>query len=264
VSEIAINFIALAIECDLGFTCSLAKKYPKLNQSNSKFLHKNRRRRKMDESCYWNKKTFAIVTGASRGIGRTLAEKISQQIGPDSVLLLISRDEKDLDSLQKAIETDRPSVRVHVGVTDLSNCDESALNGVVSSALAGESAESFAHALCVHNAGSLGDATKRCTDLLSVNSCVQYFQLNLASVVVLNAIFLRRFTSPVVQQRKTVVNMSSLCGVEPFSSLSLYCTGKAGRDMFFKVINPISIDPLFLLGWCCSLFYSSAIRLDRF
>ncbi|XP_046437830.1 sepiapterin reductase-like [Daphnia pulex] len=157
-------------------------------------------------------------------------------MGADSVLLLISRDEKDLDSLQKAIETDRPSVRVHVGVTDLSSCDESALNGVVSSALAGESAESFAHALCVHNAGSLGDATKRCTDLVSVNSCVQYFQLNLASVVVLNAIFLRRFASSPVQQRKTVVNMSSLCGVEPFSSLSLYCTGKAGRDMFFKVL----------------------------
>ena len=190
---------------------------------------------KMEESCYWNKKTFAIVTGSSRGIGRTLVEKISKQIGADSVLLLISRDEKDLDSLQKAIETDRPSVRVHVGVTDLSSCDESALNGVVSSALAGESAESFAHALCVHNAGSLGDATKRCTDLVSVNSCVQYFQLNLASVVVLNAIFLRRFASAAVQQRKTVVNMSSLCGVEPFSSLSLYCTGKAGRDMFFKV-----------------------------
>lgn len=183
---------------------------------------------------YWNKKTFAVVTGASRGIGRTLAEKIAQQIAPESVLLLISREEKSLGSLKKAIETDRPSVRVHIGVTDLSTCDESTLNGVVSSALAGDSAESFAHALCVHNAGSLGDATKRCSDLIQMNVCADYFRLNVASVVVLNAIFLRHFASG-VHQRKTIVNMSSLCAVEPFASVSLYCTGKAARDMFFKV-----------------------------
>lgn len=184
---------------------------------------------------YWNKKTFALVTGASRGIGRTLAEKIAKQIAPESVLLLISRDEKSLGSLKQAIETDRPAVRVYVGVTDLSTCDESALNGLVSSALAGDSAESFAHALCVHNVGSLGDATKRCSDLTQTTSCVDYFRLNVASVVVLNAIFLRHFASG-KQQRKTVVNMSSLCAVEPFASLSLYCTGKAARDMFFKVL----------------------------
>ncbi|KZS09035.1 Sepiapterin reductase [Daphnia magna] len=184
---------------------------------------------------YWNKKTFALVTGASRGIGRTLAEKIAKQIAPESVLLLISRDEKSLGSLKQAIETDRPAVRVYVGVTDLSTCDESALNGLVSSALAGDSAESFAHALCIHNVGSLGDATKRCSDLTQTTSCVDYFRLNVASVVVLNAIFLRHFASG-KQQRKTVVNMSSLCAVEPFASLSLYCTGKAARDMFFKVL----------------------------
>lgn len=187
---------------------------------------------------FWNKKTFAIVTGASRGIGRTLAESLAKQFAPDSVLLLISRDEEGLSSLQKAIKTDRPAVLVHVGVTDLSICDESVLNEIVSAAVADDSAESFTHALCVHNAGSLGDATKRCTDLVQVSSCVEYFQLNLASVMVLNALFLRRFASV---QRKTVVNMSSLCGVKPFASLSLYCTGKAARDMFFQV-NPITIN----------------------
>lgn len=197
--------------------------------------------RTMDESTtaeFWNKKTFAIVTGASRGIGRTLCELLAKQFAPDSVLLLISRDEKGLDSLKKAIGTDRPSVRVHVGVTDLSACDESVLNRIVSAALADDSAESFTHALCVHNAGSLGDATKRCTDLLQVDPCVDYFRLNLASVMVLNALFLRHFSGA---QRKTVVNMSSLCGVQPFASLSLYCSGKAARDMFFKVNGLLSI-----------------------
>lgn len=181
---------------------------------------------------YWNKRTFAIITGASRGIGKTLAETLAKYLAPTSVLVLISRDQKGLDSLQRTMTIDRPAIRVHVSATDLSTCDESTLDEIISSALSGDVSETFSHALCVHNAGSLGDATKRCTDLVEMTSCVEYFRLNLASVMVLNALFLRRFATA---KHKTVVNMSSLCGVEPFGSLALYCTGKAARDMFFKV-----------------------------
>lgn len=187
---------------------------------------------------FWNHKTFVIVTGASRGIGRTLAESMAKQFAPGSVLLLISRDEHGLQVLEKEISVNAPKVRVHLGVTDLSICNETALNDLVSAALTGDTAESFEHAVCIHNAGSLGDATKRCTDLLELDPLVEYFRLNLVSVAVLNAIFLRHFR---IVNRKTVVNMSSLCGVKPFASLSLYCTGKAARDMFFQV-NRITID----------------------
>lgn len=187
---------------------------------------------------FWNQKTFVIVTGASRGIGRTLSESLAKQLAPSSVLLLVSRDEKGLHSLQQTINNDWPEIRVHLGVTDLSSCDESTLNEIVSAALADDSAESFKHAVCIHNAGSLGDATKRCVDLIEIDPCVEYFRLNLASVMVLNALFLGRFVGV---KRKTVINMSSLCGIRPFASLSLYCAGKAARDMFFQV-NRITID----------------------
>lgn len=33
-----------------------------------------------------------------------------------------------------------------------------------------------------------------------------------------------------------VVNISSLCALKPFKSWTLYCTGKAARDMMFKVL----------------------------
>lgn len=33
-----------------------------------------------------------------------------------------------------------------------------------------------------------------------------------------------------------VINISSLCAVQPFKSWGLYCAGKAGRDMLFKVL----------------------------
>ena len=181
---------------------------------------------------FWHKKTFAIVTGASRGIGRTLAQLMAKKLAAGSVLLMISRDESELDSLQKSITSEQPSIRVHVGVADLSSCSEFALKEMLPAAQGDNSIESFSHAICIHNAGSLGDATKRCTDLLQIAPCVNYFHLNVVSVMVLNAIFLNRFAHV---KRKTIVNMSSLCGVEPFASLSLYCTGKAARDMFFQV-----------------------------
>lgn len=181
---------------------------------------------------YWHQKTFAIVTGASRGIGRTLVELMAEKLAPGSVILTISRDKVGLDSLQETISNKSPWIHVHVGVADLSSCDELILEEIISTVLGDSSIESFSHAICIHNAGSLGDATKRCTDLLQIEPCVNYFHLNVVSVMVLNAIFLQRFARV---KRKTVVNMSSLCGVQPFASLSLYCTGKAARDMFFQV-----------------------------
>ncbi|XP_061655358.1 sepiapterin reductase a isoform X2 [Phyllopteryx taeniolatus] len=36
--------------------------------------------------------------------------------------------------------------------------------------------------------------------------------------------------------RRCVVNISSLCAVKPFPSWVLYCTGKAAREMMFKVL----------------------------
>lgn len=181
---------------------------------------------------FWGKRVFAIVTGASRGIGKTLVEKLGGLVAPGSVLLLMSRDAESLNTLQATIESRCAGVHVHVGVADLSASDENTLNEMVRAAVGDRAPGSFDHALCVHNAGSLGDASKRCADLIELSPCLNYFQLNLASVVVLNALFLRG-TSTV--ERKTVVNISSLCGVEPFASLALYCAGKAARDMFFKV-----------------------------
>lgn len=181
---------------------------------------------------YWNKKTFVIITGASKGIGRTLTEKVAELVAKGSVLLLMSRDESLLQSLRSSIEEKRADVRVYISAVDLSTTDELSLSNIITLSLESDSPSDFEHAICVHNAASLGDVTKRCTDLLQWNPCVDYLRLNIASVVVLNALFLRVFNAV---QRKTVVNMSSLCGIEPFPSMALYCSGKAAREMFFKV-----------------------------
>ncbi len=181
---------------------------------------------------YWKRKTFVIITGASRGIGRAAAEKIADLVSPDSVILLVSRDEDQLTAVKTSIQK-HSKVNIQIGAVDLSACNEKTLSLLLSSTLAdlNMSWESFDHAICIHNAGSLGDLTKRAIDLNQTGECDEYFRLNLISVLILNGLFVKNFT----KTEKTVVNISSLCAVQPFPSFSLYCTGKAARDMFFKV-----------------------------
>jgi sepiapterin reductase len=178
-----------------------------------------------------NKKTFAVITGASRGIGRTLTEHLAAVLAPGSLLLLISRDEKGLNSLKALVIQRHPLIQISIAPTDLSTCDESTLDQIFTSVLS--DLQSFDHAVCVHNVGSLGDASKYCRDLVQMKEVMDYFQLNVASVVVLNALFFRTFRE--TRASKTVVNITSLCGIEAFPSFSLYSTGKAAREMFFKV-----------------------------
>lgn len=55
------------------------------------------------------------------------------------------------------------------------------------------------------------------------------------SVILLNAAFLR-LMSTLPNCVVKVINISSICALEPFKSWGLYCTGKAGRNMLFKVL----------------------------
>lgn len=69
-------------------------------------------------------------------------------------------------------------------------------------------------------------------DAAEINS---YWALNLTSMLCLTSSILRAFPdSPGLS--RTVVNISSLCALEPFKGWTLYCAGKAAREMMFKVL----------------------------
>ena len=57
-----------------------------------------------------------------------------------------------------------------------------------------------------------------------------------SSVILLNAAFLRLTSSLPSKVTVKVINITSLCALQPFKSWGLYCIGKAGRDMLFKVL----------------------------
>lgn len=91
------------------------------------------------------------------------------------------------------------------------------------------------HVILVNNAASLGDVSrymKSFTDMAEVDS---YLSFNVSSSLCLTTGVLEACPQR-PGQRRTVVNISSLCALKPYKSWVLYCTGKAARDMMFRVL----------------------------
>ncbi|XP_076020172.1 sepiapterin reductase-like [Genypterus blacodes] len=177
-------------------------------------------------------RAMCIITGASRGLGRTISKDMSLRMKPGSVLVLVARSGDELQAVKLELEAAREGVQVRTVQADLSLMDgvKSVITTCREAAL-----KDMEHLILINNAASLGDVSrfaKSFTDMSEVNA---YLSFNVSSALCL--------TSSVLQavpqchgQRRTVVNISSLCALEPFPSWVLYCTGKAARDMMFSVI----------------------------
>lgn len=63
----------------------------------------------------------------------------------------------------------------------------------------------------------------------------RYLSMNVSSALCLTAGILKVFPAH-VGLRRCVVHVSSLCALQPFPSWVLYCTGKAARNMMFRVL----------------------------
>ncbi|XP_046742674.1 sepiapterin reductase-like isoform X2 [Diprion similis] len=176
-------------------------------------------------------KVFLLVTGASQGIGKQITESFATLLGNGSVVLLIARNK---NALKETAQKLPKSLSVHTASMDLSVATADELKDVVCKALGSESATQFEKAVIVHNAGSLGDVSKPANDMKDFEIWRNYYNLNVFSPAILNGVFMELFNKE-TKVTRLVVNITSLCGIQPCKSLAYYCTGKAAREMFFKV-----------------------------
>ncbi|XP_020562483.1 sepiapterin reductase [Oryzias latipes] len=180
-------------------------------------------------------RALCIITGASRGFGRAVARDLSRLVQPGSVLVLAARSGDELRALQAELtdsEAGRAGLKVQVAVADVGRTE--GLEAIIRS-----SAEAFSEnidrVILINNAASLGDVsrfTRSFTDMAEVDS---YLSLNVSSSLCLTARVLQAFPGR-GGLRHTVVNVTSLCALQPFRSWVLYCTGKAAREMMFRVL----------------------------
>ncbi|KAM5227454.1 sepiapterin reductase [Ctenodactylus gundi] len=178
-------------------------------------------------------RAVCLLTGASRGFGRALAPLLAPLLSPGSVMLISARDDKALGQLEAELGSGWPELRVVRVPADLGS--EAGLQKLLAALRELPRPEGLQRLLLIHNAATLGDVSKGVIHLSDTTEVNSYWALNLTSTLCLTSGVLKAFPdSPGLS--RTVVNISSLCALQPFKGWSLYCAGKAARDMMFRVL----------------------------
>lgn len=183
-------------------------------------------------------KALVIITGASRGFGRALALEIAGRVDAGSVLILAARSKDRLQELQTHLSRDASQLTVRCVSADLARKED--IERVLTEVKETQRAD-IDHLLLFNNAGSLGDVSRYCRDFTDVDEVDSFLSFNVSSALcftsgVLNAVPRRPGLT------RVIVNISSLCAIKPFASWVLYCTGKAAREMMFRVLAEEEAD----------------------
>lgn len=181
------------------------------------------------------RKAFLVVTGASRGIGRTIVVEFSRRLPSHSVCLLLARSEPGLKDTKIEAEYANPNIIYHYKSLDLAKPEGEELTTLFTDCLNGRAATDFDQAIIIHNVGSLGDVSEPASNMGDQSKWQEYFSLNFFSVTLLNKEFMKMFRTTEVKNR-LIINITSLCSLQPMKSMGYYCCGKAAREMYFKVL----------------------------
>lgn len=165
-------------------------------------------------------KTFFLMTGASRGIGRTMAIECAAKMATGSVIVLIARSMAGLEETKAQILAKNPTnVTVFLLNIDLTRPTVEQIQSIFDSTLNERNIDEFKLAMIVHNVGSIGDVKQFARDFYDMDKWHDYYAINVFSVIALNTEFLKRFNA--ITQR-LVVNVTSKCGLVPCKSLTMY------------------------------------------
>jgi uncharacterized protein len=163
---------------------------------------------------------FAVVTGASAGIGRELARQLAPRA---KALILVARRRDRLEELHGELLAKNPSLLVEIRETDLSNLEETMQ---LEQSLAEKPID-----FLINNAG-LGDLGPFATgDPRRVNEQVQ---VNVLALTALTRAVLPRMLA---QKRGAILNVSSCAGFLPLPGFAVYAATKAYVTSFSEGIR---------------------------
>lgn len=177
--------------------------------------------------------TYCVVSGASQGIGRAIALEVSKLLGPKSLMLLLARNSDELAKTASLCKSN--NVKVIYSSIDLGKASVKEMNDLLKKSIEGYNIKDFATCLIFHNVGSLGNLAIETSRMENSEELGQYFYLNVFKVISLNTQFLKIFEA--IEDRVVIVNITSLCAIKPMSGMAYYCSGKAAREMYFKVLS---------------------------
>lgn len=186
-------------------------------------------------------KSYLLVTGASKGIGAKLAVETSRNFRADSVVVLIARSKEGLEATKAEILKTNENLNVIVKAIDLTRPAKVSLKQLIDETY--DVATVYDLAMVIHNVGTLGDSSKWARDIDEYSELESYFSTNVFTPMVLNNLLLKVVST---ETKKFVVNITSKAAIAPIKSFGFYCSGKAAREMFFRVLAEESKDVLVL------------------
>lgn len=189
-----------------------------------------------------DKLAYVLVTGASKGIGRTMAIESSRNLKEGSVVVLLARSSVGLEETKAAIKSAaKNELKVVVKPMDLTKPPLVEINELIR--ISFDAALTFDLALIIHNVGTLGDIGKWAKDITDFDELNSYFDVNVNTPAILNNCLLKIIPS---STKKVIVNITSKAAIAPFKSFGFYCMGKAAREMYFRVLAEEEKDILVL------------------
>lgn len=187
------------------------------------------------------KLTYLLVTGASKGIGATIALETSRNFRDGSVVVLVARSLDGLEATKTSIIAANPLLKVIVKAMDLTKPPVEHLQELMNESCG--ATVGFDLAICIHNVGTIGDVSKWARNIDDYGELESYFSTNIFAPVILNNLFLK---SVAPTTKKVIINITSKAAIEPIESFAFYCAGKAARELFFRVLALESKDVLVL------------------
>ncbi|EDO46442.1 predicted protein [Nematostella vectensis] len=177
--------------------------------------------------------TCCIITGASRGLGCCIAvsiAEVAQAQNCEVTFILVARNKEGLEKTLNQVRQVKSSIKGFLIVGDLGKLDT--LQGLLDDIFQCVTPSAFSHSLLVNNAGSLGDLSRPMKDFTDPDEVQQYMGLNLTSPFIIASRFVNEFKST----KRYIANISSLMAIQAWKGFSLYCVGKASRDMAHSVL----------------------------
>jgi benzil reductase ((S)-benzoin forming) len=155
---------------------------------------------------------YYFITGSSKGLGKSLTE------------LLLQDDNNTIYGISRSSSLEHK--RYNHNTVDLSQLDEVTSYNFPRL----EDAEKI---VLVNNAGIVGDVNH--VGGIDNQKIIDCYNLNLIAPAILMNKFIAAYSNSVIE--KMVLNISSGAGRTPIDGWNVYCSTKAGIDMFSQVLN---------------------------
>ncbi|KAI9298674.1 NAD(P)-binding protein [Neoconidiobolus thromboides FSU 785] len=183
-----------------------------------------------------------IITGVTQGFGQAIFESIIKKYHSSESLklnfILLGRNKEKLNHLKTNYETKSIEINpiASLEFSDVNSINWENINVKVRETIDSEAfkASKTKKLLFFNNHGTLGDVSKNALEL-EIAEIQQYLNINLTSFIYLSNLF-SKWSQHANFDEKVIINTSSLAATTPMCNSSLYCTIKAARDMFLKVV----------------------------